>query len=96
MSAQEESHSKEDQVMAEAGPEVTSVAHENLTSTSGEPAGEPTRPPSGEEATKKRHSPVPGNSLSLPIARVKRIIKQDDDIAACSTSAVYAIASATV
>lgn len=37
----------------------------------------------------------PGNSLTLPIARVKRIIKQDDDVAACATSAVYAIGSAT-
>ena len=47
-----------------------------------------------DEATEKP-DPSPGNSLSLPIARVKRIIKQDDEITACSTSAVYAIASAT-
>lgn len=47
-----------------------------------------------EEATEKTEM-SPGNSLLLPIARVKRIIKQDDEITACSTSAVYAIASAT-
>jgi hypothetical protein len=32
----------------------------------------------------------------VPIARVKRIIKQDDDIAGVSSSAVYSIAAATV
>lgn len=34
--------------------------------------------------------------VSLPLARVKRIIKQDDEIATVSTSSVYAIAAATV
>lgn len=32
----------------------------------------------------------------LPVARIKRIVKQDEDITAISTPAVYAVAAATV
>lgn len=33
---------------------------------------------------------------AAPLARVKRIIKQDDEIVAVSSGAVYAVAAATV
>lgn len=66
----------------------------NETTTSNEEQANTTEDAGVDEATEKP-DPSPGNSLSLPIARVKRIIKQDDEITACSTSAVYAIASAT-
>lgn len=32
----------------------------------------------------------------LPVARIKRIVKQDEDVTAISTPAVYAVAAATV
>ncbi|ODQ67435.1 histone-fold-containing protein, partial [Nadsonia fulvescens var. elongata DSM 6958] len=36
-----------------------------------------------------------GHGISLPIARIKRIIKQDDDVVQCSSAATVAIAAAT-
>lgn len=76
---------------ADGSPEVEVVKTEVvMEDEAGAPEDEP------RANTKKAAPPVPGNSLTLPLARVKRIIKQDEDIVACSTSGVYAIASATV
>lgn len=91
MSAQIDPNATEDQNI----PKIVQIDDEQVTEKNESEntpvdSGEPTKFKEGERV------PVPGNSLSLPIARVKRIIKQDDDITACSTSAVYAIASATV
>lgn len=82
MSSPEQAHPSQ----AEGSPDVEVVKTEIVMENEDEPRAN----------TKKAAAPVPGNSLTLPLARVKRIIKQDEDIVACSTSAVYAIASATV
>jgi histone H3/H4 len=95
-------HETDDQVMtdverpstAETDAAVDNTSNNNETTTSNEEKANAAEDAVVEEATEKP-DPSPGNSLSLPIARVKRIIKQDDEITACSTSAVYAIASAT-
>lgn len=76
-----------DQPGAETGDNEVQMENADV----GNVAPQPDKTTTTTESTK-----MLGNSLSLPIARVKRIIKQDDDITACSTSAVYAIASATV
>ncbi|KAK9468612.1 histone-fold-containing protein [Lipomyces arxii] len=45
------------------------------------------------EQAEKREGPT--GSVSLPLSRVKKIIKLDDDVRACSTSATFAVTVAT-
>lgn len=91
MSVQQNSDTMEDQAMSE---EISAKVEMSFEQHIGEQNAPTTAVP--EKTKETERVPVPGNSLSLPIARIKRIIKQDDDITACSTSAVYAIGCATV
>lgn len=94
---QQNLHEQEDSVMTDVEKLATTETDAALTTENDNTKDEienKTNESTTEEATEKTEM-SPGNSLLLPIARVKRIIKQDDEITACSTSAVYAIASAT-
>lgn len=78
--------------LKETTPEVQMANADADTTAVEQPANGAVAPAAATTAAPAENT----KTFSLPIARVKRIIKQDDEIAACSTSAVYAIASATV
>lgn len=86
----------DDVVMMDA-PQNTSEQAEEQEPTTGRPRGRPSH--SGDQTpSESSSSKTTGlkRPTRLPVARIKRIVKQDQDVAAISTPAVYAVAAATV
>lgn len=56
-----------------------------------------TKPPDTQFAsnTSTKRKPKKKRIVNLPVARIKRIVNQDDSVVAISTPAVYAVAAAT-